>query len=391
MAVDYEETKDSSGKKTVLVKDVKWRCPDCGYEFTEMEMRRAKQKYIAQNPKALANGCRSFFVNCFASPWIEWKTVMREWLEAKGDPAREKVIVNTRFGETYREPGAFEDEAIFLRRRERYGAELPEGVLLLTAAVDVQDNRLECEICGWGMEGESWGIWKGILLGAPNKPEVWRELDAILDKTYTFGDGVGLNVFRTFIDSGGHFTTQVYEYCAARFARQRFAIKGMGGPGIPLNYKVTRPHRGSIPLSLLGVDGGKQEIMNCLAVNEPGPKYCHFPLDEPELGLDGRGYDDIYFKGIISEHKRSVKKNGVIRQVWEPTQGVRNEPLDLRVYNLACVQSCHVDWERLRCAVAGMEPERPPAKPGSRIQPPKPPRQTGHARPRASRQMNVWG
>ena len=393
MTVDYEEAKDDKGKKTVLVNSVKWRCPDCGHEYTEMEMRHARQKYIAQNPRALANGCRSFFVNCFSSPWIEWKTVMREWLEAKGDPTREKVVVNTRFGEVYRQPGAFEDEAIFLRRREKYGAELPEGVLLLTAAVDVQDNRLEYEICGWGMEGEAWGINKGIILGAPNKLAVWQELDHLLDKTYKFANGKGLNVFRTFIDSGGHFTSQVYEYCQMRFSKQRFAVKGVGGPGIPLNYKVTRPHRGGIPLSLLGVDGGKQEIMNCLAVSEPGPRYFHFPLDEPELGLESRGYDDVYFKGIISEHKKTVKKNGIIRQVWETTQGVRNEPLDLRVYNLAAMKSCHFDWNRLYEAVTGLKRE-PEARKEAVQAPKREINRGGHMeRPpiRKSRQMNIWG
>ena len=60
-----------------------------------------------------------------------------------------------------------------MRRRENYGAELPEGVLLLTAAVDVQDNRLEYEICGWGMAEECWGIKKGTILGVPDTPKVW--------------------------------------------------------------------------------------------------------------------------------------------------------------------------------------------------------------------------
>lgn len=149
MHVDYE-----GEGKNILVHDVKWRCPDCGYEFTEMQMKRAKKKYVAQNERALLNGIRSFFVNCFASPWLSWKEVMKEWLMAKGKPDRERVVMNTRFGETYRMPGAFDDETIFLRRREKYGAELPDGVLMLTAAVDTQDNRLEYEVCGWGREEE---------------------------------------------------------------------------------------------------------------------------------------------------------------------------------------------------------------------------------------------
>ncbi|MCF0157971.1 MAG: phage terminase large subunit family protein [Veillonella sp.] len=59
----------------------------------------------------------------------------------------------------------------------------------------------------------------------------------------------------------------------------------------------------------------------------------------------------MYFKGIISEHKKRVKKNGIIREIWEPTAGVRNEPLDLRVYNLACVKSINPNWDQLEDVV----------------------------------------
>jgi phage terminase large subunit GpA-like protein len=133
--------------------------------------------------------------------------------------------------------------------------------------------------------------------------------------------------------------------------------------------------------------------MNCLAVSEPGPRYFHFPLDEPELGLDGRGYDDVYFKGIISEHKKTVKRNGIIRQVWETTQGVRNEPLDLRVYNLAAMKSCHFDWNRLYEAVTGIKREPETGKKVTQA-PKRATNRGGHMkRPpmRKSRQMNVWG
>ena len=102
---------------------------------------------------------------------------------------------------------------------------------------------------------------------------------------------------------------------------------------------------------MLGVDDGKQQVMNRLAIDEPGDKYFHFPLDEEFLGT--RGYDELYFKGIISEHKKKVKRKGVIHEIWEPTAGVRNEPLDLRVYNLACMNSIHPDWNRLAEVVKG--------------------------------------
>lgn len=382
MTVDYKEIKTPSGKKTVIVNDVKWRCPHCGFSFSEKEMKQTPQKYISRNADALKNGIRSFFVNGFTSPWMTWSKIMREWLEAKGDPEREKVIMNTVFGESYKQKGAFEDEQIFLRRRESYGAELPNGVLLLTAAIDTQDNRLEYEVVGWGKEEECWGIRKGIVLGAPNQDRTWKEIDNILDKTYHFADGKGLKVVRTFIDSGGHYTSDVYNYCQKNFHKQRFAIKGRGGPGIPLIYKIAKANNAKAPLILLGVDDGKQQIMDRLSIDSPGPLYFHFPQDEGIKELSDRGYDDLYFKGIISEHKKVYKRNGVLREVWETTKNVRNEPLDLRNYNLACMKSLKPDWVKLEMLVNGMsetEVKRAVAKP-----------QKKKAVYRAKRQVNIW-
>lgn len=382
MTVDYKEIKTPSGKKTVIVNDVKWRCPHCGFSFSEKEMKQTPQKYISRNADALKNGIRSFFVNGFTSPWMTWSKIMREWLEAKGDPEREKVIMNTVFGESYKQKGAFEDEQIFLRRRESYGAELPNGVLLLTAAIDTQDNRLEYEVVGWGKEEECWGIRKGIVLGAPNQARTWKEIDNILDKTYHFADGKGLKVVRTFIDSGGHYTSDVYNYCQKNFYKQRFAIKGRGGPGIPLIYKIAKANNAKAPLILLGVDDGKQQIMDRLSIDSPGPLYFHFPQDEGIKELSNRGYDDLYFKGIISEHKKVYKRNGVLREVWETTKNVRNEPLDLRNYNLACMKSLKPDWVKLEMLVNGMsetEIKKAVAKP-----------QKKKAVYRAKRQVNIW-
>lgn len=382
MTVDYKEIKTPSGKKTVIVNDVKWRCPHCGFSFSEKEMKQTPQKYVSRNADALKNGIRSFFVNGFTSPWMTWTRIMREWLEAKGDPEREKVIMNTVFGESYKQKGAFEDEQIFLRRRESYGAELPNGVLLLTAAIDTQDNRLEYEVVGWGKEEECWGIRKGIVLGAPNQDQTWKEIDNILDKTYHFADGKGLKVVRTFIDSGGHYTSDVYNYCQKNFHKQRFAIKGRGGPGIPLIYKIAKANNAKAPLILLGVDDGKQQIMDRLSIDSPGPLYFHFPQDEGIKELSNRGYDDLYFKGIISEHKKVYKRNGVLREVWETTKNVRNEPLDLRNYNLACMKSLKPDWVKLEMLVNGMsetEVKRAVAKP-----------QKKKVVYRAKRQVNIW-
>lgn len=352
MKYTCDQQRNDDNTKFVIVHSVAWRCPDCGFEFDEQHMKATKQKYIAQNPNAIKNGIRSFFVNCFASPWLSWKDIIREYLEAKGDPEREKVVYNTRFGESYERKGSYEDESIFMERREIYPAALPDGVLLLTASVDVQDSRLEYEIAGWGEGEENWGIKKGVVLGEPDRAETWAELDQQLDRTYYFSNGMGLVVSRTFIDTGGHYTKETYQYCRLNMHKGRFAIKGMGG-NIPIIHKFHQVKNYGISLVIVGVDSGKQYIMSRLSIETPGPKYMHFPLDDtrvslPEI-LHNRGYDQFYFKGLISEQLVARKKNGQLVLRWENVASdKRNEPLDLKVYNLACLHSINPDWNRYK-------------------------------------------
>lgn len=352
----HSETVDKKGRKTVIVESVKWICPDCGFSFTEQEIKAAPAKYVAQNPEAIKNGIRSFWLNGFSSPWLGWAEIMREWLEAKGDPNREKVVVNTRFGEPFVLNDVTADATPLMRRREQYNAPLPDGVLLLTAAVDVQDNRLEYEVCGWGFGEECWGIVKGMILERPDTAKAWQELDSVLDREYKFADGKGLKIHRTFIDSGGHYTGQVYRYCIARRGSGRFAIKGYANrPGIPLVYKLGKETGYTEPLIILGVDDGKQQVFNRLAVEEQGDNYFHWGLDG-DKDFPNRGYNETYFKGLLSEEKKLQRRNGVLKNVWVPRSGVRNEPLDLRVYNLAAMQSCKVDFGQLYEAIHESKP-----------------------------------
>lgn len=402
MLADFDSSEEHN-KKHVVVRSVKWICPDCGFEFSENDMRNAAQKYVAQNPAAFATDTRSFFVNCWTSPWISWNDVMKEWLEAEGDPEREKVIYNTRFGESYERKGNFESEDIFIKRREDYGAELPQGVLLLTAAVDTQDNRLEYEVAGWGHGEERWGIRKGVILGVPDTPEVWEQLDRVLDKTYKFANGRGLKIARTFIDCGGHYTDYVYAYCFKNRFRQRFAIKGSNMANEDLVAKIGKKQmrNSSIPLVFIGTDTGKQQIMDRLSIEVQGAKYMHFPLDDKRrmkkfvkelqglvktdaksLSSDAviesyanRGYDRIYFRGLISEELVPRKKNGVVVFQWTNiAKDKRNEPLDLAVYNLACMRSIAPNFEKLDAMLAqgnngeagGATAPAPAAKPQKR-------------------------
>lgn len=345
------------GKKIYTVKEVKWRCPSCLGEYSEHKIRRQHAEWIAENPAAIENRIRSFKINAFSSPWYTWKQIVKEFLESKDDPEKFKVFVNTVLGESWEERGAIDDESILVERREEYAGELPDGVLVLTLAVDTQDDRLEYEVAGWGRGEESWGIEKGIIWGKPDEPLVWSELDDHITRTWRFANGTGLLVSCTFVDSGGHYTDEVYKYCGPRLQNRVFAIKGQPGSDIPLVYKVSRNNKYRLPLILLGVNAGKHAIMQRLTIQKPGPKYCHYPSQ------DEKGYDQIYFKGLISEKQVIRKEKGRPVTVWENiAKDKRNEPLDLRVYNLAAFRLLKPNFDALekRLKKGGDEKNEPP-------------------------------
>ena len=347
MEVDYTAKTDAAGNKAVSVQRVRWQCPNCGYDYSESEIKRARQKYFAQNPGALAQGRRSFWISGFSSPWLSWEGIMREWLEAQGDSAREQVIMNTRFGLSYRYEKKVVDEAELVARLENYDGEIPRGVLCLTCGVDVQANRLHYAIYGWGVNFECWGIQYGVIYGAPAQERTWRGLDAVLDRTYRFSDGTGIQIARTFLDSG-FATDKVYDY--VRGSTTRFAIKGLGSVGVPLLHKFSPQQNKGVLLTVLGVNDGKSQIFSRL-------KEMHFGKDDQFLE---RNFDFIFFKELTAEQAVLKRSGGQLVTVYETIgKKVRNEALDVSVYALAAMQSLvgtsnHSEfWQRQAAALKG--------------------------------------
>lgn len=344
------------GESTVYdVGKVFWRCPHCGFKFSESEMKNAEQKYVVLNPAALKMGVRSFHVNIFANPTISWKDTVMQYLSDKDDPEKLKRFVNTKLGESFKPKQLVGRVDELMDRREDYGAQLPEGVLILIASVDVQDNRLEYEIDGWGVDEECWCIKKDIVLGSPGDEETWQLLDRHIDAAFSFADGTSLSTAITFIDSQGHFAQEVYAYCYKNRTKQRYAIKGSNIYGEPLLAKIGKP-KGfrDLPLLYIGVDNAKQNMFYRLLkiIPEKGkrtPKSIHFPIAE------SAGFDIHYFRGLLSEEYKPVKKNGETVYRWLKTGERRNEPLDLRCYNFAAlkyiVDYLKIDWKVYERAV----------------------------------------
>ena len=130
-----------------------YECENCNAHLTEVDKAAmvAMGKWIAKYPEKLKHA--GFHLNELYSPWSTWRSMVEEFLEAKKRPETLKVWVNTSLGETWEEEESYSiDNDKLAARIERY-EDLPNGVLVLTAGVDVQDDRLECLVKGVGVEG----------------------------------------------------------------------------------------------------------------------------------------------------------------------------------------------------------------------------------------------
>ncbi len=348
---DKEEYKDADGERQYHVRNVRWQCPVCQKETREYDTKRCPAKWVAKNPEAIEAGVRSFRLNAFMSPWSDWTDICRSFLKAHDDPELLKVFVNTMLGESWEMRDRSGAPEAMHARREIYNAEVPTGALVLTCGMDTQDNRLEYEVVGWGRDEQSWGIAKGVIPGRADAPEVWEEVDDLLDREWTMANGMKMRILATFIDSGGHFTQEIYRETARRANKRIWAVKGEGGdkPYVRLMKKDNGKDKAT--RFIIGVDSGKEAIMYATGVTEPGPRYMHYPKDYT------CGYDLEYFRGLISEKMVLHRRMGQTVVTWEKTYE-RNEPLDCRNYARAAYKYFNWNFDRMENLLSGKEEKK---------------------------------
>jgi phage terminase large subunit GpA-like protein len=325
--------KDCGEEQVLRWSNVKWDkdkpetaayiCEHCGSVWDDAARFRAirRGRWVATNPSV---GKAGFRLSGLCSPWTPIESAVREFLEAKKLPETLRVWVNTYLGETFAESGERVQEHDIAERREDWGEKVPNGVVMVTAGIDVQDDRLEVEVLGIGRDEETWSLDYKVLYGDPAAPQLWADLDALMATTYEREDGFELIIQSGAIDTGGHFTQAVYKYCKPRYGRRIFAIKGVGGEGKPLIGRPSTNNNMKCKLFPIGVDTAKEIVYSRLRIQEAGAGYCHFPIDR----------DDEYFRMLTAEEIVTRFHKGFRKREWRKTRA-RNEALDCRVYAIA--------------------------------------------------------
>lgn len=343
----------------------------------------AHGEWIAEAP---FKGVAGFHLTSLYSPWVRFGELASRFVDASKDPEKLKVFINTELAETYEEnmDGEGMEPDALTNRVENYEAIAPEGVLAITMAVDVQDDRLEYEILGWGMDDETWSLKYEVIHGDPGTKEVWRDLDDVLETKIKHARGIMMPVMIACIDAGGHHAEDVYTYCKKKQNQRRrvYWVRGYSQPWRPVIGKPFKdPKRGKG--FYVGTDTAKDSIFSRLKIEEAGAGYCHFPAH----------YPDEYFDGLTSEKKvKRYAKGRTTVQYMKKTASARNEPLDLRVYNLAAIKILKPAYAKLKLRMDKLTEKNPP--PDLDNPPHNAPKDTSHHSPRRKRRgagfVNRW-
>lgn len=347
---------------------VRYICPHCAGAMAETD----KPAMLAAghwHPQRPGGKIASYHLSALYSPWLRWESVVADFYESHqsskgGDVSRLKAFTNTVLAEVWEDQGDRVSEHELQTRAEPLQRRVvPERALILTAGVDVQGDRLEARVWGWGPGEESWLVEREIIHGSPadleSETSPWRALlDRIIAARWEHASGATLDVACTFIDSGGHHTQEVYNFARAHALRRVFAVKGMSQSGKAVlgkpseqdvNWRGVKLKRG-VKLWPIGTDTAKQIIYGRLRLAQAGPGFIHLPN-----WLPAEEYEQLTAERLATRYLKGRPK-----LEWVKPAGRRNEALDCAVYALAAAHWLGIykwrplDWDKARARLAGL-------------------------------------
>ena len=316
-----------------------YACEECGsvIEESKKQWMVKKGEWRATNKTSNVAG---FHISELYSVWSTWAEMAINFLEAKKNPETLKTFINTSLGESWEEQGDAVEYDTLLQRRLNYDhTTVPEDVLVIVAGCDVQKDRIEVTLTGFGRNYEAWVIDHRIFWGDPNAANVWSDLDAFLKKRFKTESERLIPISCCTIDSGGLSTNAVYQFTKPRQARRIFAIKGLSVAGKPIANKPTYVGKNKAVLYGVGTDSAKEAIFARLStdINE---STLHFPND----------VDEEYFKQLTSEKRVTKWIRGRKSLVWKQIRP-RNEALDCLVYCFAAIYILNPNWDLIESRI----------------------------------------
>jgi phage terminase large subunit GpA-like protein len=291
-------------------------------------------EWRAQHPERTKH--QGFWLSTLYSPFLKarWAKLAESYLEAKAHPENPellKAFTNMTLAKTWREKYLAVAGHELMSRCEDWTS-LPDKVTVLTAGIDVQEDRFEITVKGWGKGQESWCVDWLRIDGDTSAQKTWEALDNFLTNArYLHARGVRLDIASAFIDTGFR-AAEVFAYTGTgdRWDRRVCACRGRAGFDKPPleNWNRNNKHRQKVyPLN---VDVIKELIYNRLKIETRGPGFLHFLNAKNDLN---------YFEQLTSERMNWEYRKGYPVRFWSKPPGKRNEALDCEVYATAAFLS----------------------------------------------------
>jgi phage terminase large subunit GpA-like protein len=345
----------------------KYQCEKCqGYWNDQEKQKNCQKGHWVATANGYPRSKRSFWVNEYYSGFRKMDSIAQDFLDAKDREDMLQVFINTSEGLPYESGAAKMDyNYLYNNRREFYDDGTFENaeILMLTAGVDVQKDRLVYEVVAWGKRYESWGLLYRHILGDTSKQDVWDELEEAMAEVFSLGDAE-YQISKVAIDTNyqGHMVKKLIK----RTQDKRYMpIKGRANQEAYVKVpslndtRKDKVYKGGFRVYYLGVDKLKEELyaylgqesldveLESLGAGQEGRSVsksrpvglCHFPMD----------YNLDYFKEITSEVQVMREIQGVKKYQWEILGDRRNEALDCRIYARAAAY--HEGYDRKTMAV----------------------------------------
>lgn len=349
--LEFNRLKWDKGKP----KTVHYVCENCDYHIKNWQktkmLERGEWRATSEGESEKIIG---FHLSALYSPvgWYSWEECATEWDAANNpkDIALLTTFINTVLGQSWIDKGdAPEWEKLYKARQTYEINSIPEGVCFLTAGVDIQGDRIECEIVGWGRGKRSWSIdyriFEGDTSSIENEP--WLQLQDVLGEVWQAPNGVDLDVRRMAVDSGWN-TQNVYSWVRQFPLSKVFAVKGSDhqqvtlnqGTAVDIRTKKKKRIKNAVKLFTVGVSTLKAELYGWLKQVLPDPEidpdkqvphgFCYFPQ-----------YDQEHFKRLTAETRETKWVKG--KKTYEWVAHGRNEQLDCRIYARAAASFLGMD------------------------------------------------
>jgi terminase, large subunit len=360
-------------------------CQECGGFFNDKNKQQLlNEGFWKPTAEPAKEGFYSYHISSLYAPigMYDWAHYVQDWIDAHpvGEPRKEhlyKTFVNVCLGECYED----NTEALTAKSIQANIRSYPIGVVpeklslkdgngkiaILTLSCDLNgkedDARLDWEVCAWSQNGTSYSVDHGHIgtfiprenmlkykqdrepwtYRASGERSVWRELEKLLTKTWSFDNGREMGIAITGVDCSFTYNGLAYEGVDS-LPKDKIVVK-LKGKDVNIYSKIgkdtpTFHNAKERPGMYLTEVNYLKDLLSARMKltwdegNDPAQPagFMNFPMP-----ADGKYLYKNYFEHFEAEHRieKMDSDGNYVGMRWEKKTSVsQNHFFDVHIYNM---------------------------------------------------------